>query len=65
MKQRGIMEFMRVTTVASIIVIGISVGPILLGLPMGAKAKVAMQDVRQYSGPRASMAINANNTYLT
>ena len=56
---------MRVVTLISIIVIGIGAAPtLLLGPLTAAEAKVAMQDVR-YSGPRASMAANANNIYLT
>jgi hypothetical protein len=64
MKQRGMLGLVRVITLISIIIIGIGAAPILLGPLMAAEAKVAMQDVR-YSGPRASMAANANNIYLT
>ena len=55
----------RVMTLVSIIVIGIGAAPtLLLGPLIETQAKVAMQDIR-YSGPRASMAVNANNIYLT
>src|SRR5919199_2191174 len=65
MKQRGMTGLVRVVTLISIIVIGIGAAPtLLLGPLTAAEAKVAMQDVR-YSGPRASMAVNANNIYLT
>jgi hypothetical protein len=64
MKQRGMKGLAGVIVVVSIIVIGISTAPILIGRQIAAEAKVAMQDLR-YSGPRASMAVNANNIYLT
>src|ERR671939_1600655 len=65
MKQRGMMGLVRVMTIVSIIVIGIFGAPILLEPLITAQAKVSMETVRQYSGPRASMAANANNIYLT
>jgi hypothetical protein len=65
MKQRGMIGLVRVMTLISIIVIGIGAAPtLLLGPLRETQAKVAMQDIR-YSGPRASMAVNANNIYLT
>jgi len=66
MKQRGMMGLVRVITLVSIIVIGIGTAPILLlGPLMEAQAKASMSTILAYSGPRASMAANANNIYLT
>ena len=45
--------------------IGIGVSPILLHTASEAEAKGSMETNRLYSGPRASMAVNANNIYLT
>jgi hypothetical protein len=64
MKKGGIVGLVRVITLVSII-IGISAAPILLRLPLAVEAKVSMETVRAYSGPRASMAVSGNNIYLT
>ena len=60
------MGLVGVITLISIIVIGIGTAPILLSGPlMEAQAKTSMSTAALYSGPRASMAANANNIYLT
>jgi hypothetical protein len=54
-------------TIVLMIMIGIGAAPmILIGVPSQAQAKVSIEveDLR-YSGPRASMAVNSNNIYLT
>src|SRR5918912_3781203 len=66
MKQRGMMGLVRVISLVSIIVIGIGTAPtLLLGPLIEAQAKASMSTAALYSGPRASMAANANNIYLT
>ena len=60
-----------IATIISITIIGLGASPMLLRLlPIVAEAKVGIIDDhdygRVYSGPRASMAVSANNNiYLT
>src|ERR687883_91781 len=66
MKKWGMMGLVGVITLVSIIVIGIGTAPtLLLGPLIEAQAKASMSTAALYSGPRASMAANANNIYLT
>ena len=61
-----ITAFVGEITLVSIIMIGIGSAPILLQLLQPVEAKVSMQYVTGiYSGPRASIAVNENNIYLT